>query len=163
MGRVKEAPNKQELQDAISKLTLEECKRHFGVGDWAIHKWMEMYDIKDRLRPRTPAPSKEELEAALKDHTHKEVCVIYGIKNGTLKRWLKELSLKNHLFESKSMYSLSAAAKLLGVSKMTLSIWFRKGLIQGAVKLNKTKVSIPYEEIIRLKSVMDKSELASKK
>lgn len=159
MGKIKEAPNRDELRDLISQFTIEECKEYYGVGDWAIHRWMEEHNITDRLRPRRPAPPREELDEALRRHTHKEVCHKYGIKYGTLRRWLKELKLNHHYYDSKTMLSLSAAARELGVSKMTLSLWFRKGLLPNAIKLNRTKAMVPQEDVQSLKAMIARGEL----
>lgn len=147
----KVVPPKGELQSFLSQSTNQEACSHYGVTDKTFARWLSIYDMNDRLRPRKKAPPKEELINFLKTHTHKEAQEQYGVKESTFTRWLKELDLEDRHFYHDTMKSLASAAKQLHVSRMALSLWFRQGLIPGAKKVNSTRVMIPECSIHYLK------------
>lgn len=91
---------------------------------------------------RRQPPTKAELVSAFKTMTNKQVADHFGVGYKTLVRWLKFHNLQQHVFTN-DMLSLSDAARLLNVSRMTLSNWYRKGEIPGAVKVNETRVMVP--------------------
>ena len=91
---------------------------------------------------RRPPPSKSELINALKDNTNREVADHYEVGYKTLVRWMKHYKMWDHIFTNE-MLSLSDAARCLHVSRMTLSNWYRKGEVPGAVKVNETRVLVP--------------------
>lgn len=90
---------------------------------------------------RTP-PEKKELVNCLKNMSNREVAEHYKVSYKTLVRWLKLYNLNEHLF-SNDMLSLADTARVLNVSRMTVSNWYRNGEIPGAVKLNETRVMVP--------------------
>ncbi len=91
---------------------------------------------------RRKAPTKTELVNAMKTMTNREAARHFNVGYKTLVRWLKLYKMHEHIF-SNDMLSLSDAARLLKVSRMTLSNWYRKGEIPGAVKVNETRVLVP--------------------
>lgn len=92
---------------------------------------------------RRPPPTKSELDNAFKTMTtNREVAEHFNVGYKTLVRWLKHHNLHQHVFTN-DMMSLADAARLLNVSRMTLSNWYRKGEIPGAVKVNETRVMVP--------------------
>lgn len=95
-------------------------------------------------------PTKSELVVAFKNKTNREVAEHFGVGYKTLVRWLKHYNLVQHIFTN-DMLSLAAAAKELKVSRMTLSNWYRKGEIPGAVKINETRVMVPRATVNMLK------------
>jgi DNA-binding transcriptional regulator YiaG len=91
---------------------------------------------------RRQPPTKSELVQAFKTMTNRQVADYFGVGYKTLVRWLKHYNLQQHVFTN-DMLSLSDAARRLNVSRMTLSNWYRKGEIPGAVKVNETRVMVP--------------------
>lgn len=91
---------------------------------------------------RRDIPSKTELIDAFKNKTNREVAEHFDVGYKTLVRWLRHYKLFDHIFTT-DMVSLSNAARVLKVSRMTLSNWYRKGEIPGAVKVNETRVMVP--------------------
>jgi hypothetical protein len=98
---------------------------------------------------RRQPPSKTDLVTAFKKMTNKQVADHFKVGYKTLIRWLKHYNLQQHVFTN-DMLSLSDAARELKVSRMTLSNWYRKGEIPGAVKVNETRVMVPRATISML-------------
>lgn len=155
MGLLRKAPPLEELLDFLDNHTNQKASEHYNVSDKTFTRWLRSYNILHKLRDRKDAPPKEELEKYLKTHTLKEAEEYYEVKTPTLQRWLDELGLGHLHFDQKSMISLARAAEELGLSRTVLSVWFRKGLIRGAVKVNATRVSIPRSEVEYLKALRE--------
>lgn len=75
-----------------------------------------------------------------------------GVSYKTFCAWMIHFGVEETKFDSKSMFSLADAARECGVSRATVSKWFREGRLPDAVKLNKTRVMIPEETINDLKA-----------
>lgn len=104
-----------------------------------------------------PPPSRKELIEALKTKTNREVAEHYGVGYKTLIKWIKNYKIQDHVF-TPDMVSLATAAKMLKVSRMTLSNWYREGKVPGAVKLNETRVMVPKATVNMLLLINKKKE-----
>lgn len=107
---------------------------------------------------RRKTPTKIELVGVMKLLTNREAARHFGVGYKTLVRWLKVHKMHEYIF-SNDMLSLAHAARLLKVSRMTLSNWYRKGEIPGAVKVNETRVLVP-RATIRMLLLLHKSDPA---
>ena len=105
---------------------------------------------------RRPVPTKLELKETLKTRTHKQAAFDYSVSYKTLVRWMKKYDLFIFVYTTE-MISLSDAARELKVSRMTLSNWYRKGSIVGAIKVNETRVMIPKTIMVNLASRLNKT------
>ena len=125
------------------KMPFADAAKEMGLGTKDFTAIYRNYGGKRRggISRRSP-PSKTELTAALKKMTNREVAVHFDVGYKTLVRWLKSYEMLEYIFTNE-MLSLSDAARLLNVSRMTLSNWYRKGEIPGAIKVNETRVLVP--------------------
>lgn len=102
-------------------------------------------------------PTRKELVAALKTKTNREVAEHYGVGYKTLIKWIRNYNIQDHVF-TQDMVSLAIAARMLNVSRMTLSNWYREGKVPGAVKLNETRVMVPKATVNMLLLIHKKKE-----
>ncbi len=114
---------------------------------------------KGSLGKKNPPPRKKIVEA-LKKMTNKEVAIHFKVGYKTLVRWLKHYNLLQHVMVNDLM-SLAEAARLINVSRMTLSNWYRKGEVPGAVKLNETRVMVP-KATVKMLVMLHNNEKCSK-
>jgi DNA invertase Pin-like site-specific DNA recombinase len=103
-------------------------------------------------------PGRRELVEALKAKTKREVAEHYEIGYKTLIKWIKNYKIRDQIF-TPDMMSLARAARMLKVSRMTLSNWYREGKVPGAVKINDTRVMVPKATVNMLLLINKKKEL----
>ncbi len=146
MRRSIQRPGRGRILALARKYTFAEAAARLGVHASTFARW---YHDARPDRPRRPGPrplappSREELCRVLRTHTNRATADHFGVSGKTLNRWLREYGIEGRRFAPGEMISLAGAARELNVSRMTLSNWFRDGLIPGARKLNGTRVMVP--------------------
>jgi len=154
-------PRKSVILKLASKYSFAEAADMLGVHERTFSKWYHdaLPGVEHRSGPRPiQAPDKEELLNILDTHTNQETANYYGVGYKTLARWLREYDIEDRLFDQDEMISLAEAARVVNVSRMAVSNWFRQGLIPGARKINGTRVMVPASSLQTLKTWRSQSE-----
>jgi transposase-like protein len=149
-------PPKDLILDLAGRYSFAKAAALLGVHERTFAKWYHkaLPGREHRSGPRPiPAPTKEELLAFLQTHTNQETADSFGVGYKTLARWLRQYNVVDRLFDQDEMISLADAARQVNVSRMTLSNWFRAGLIPGACKINGTRVMVPATSMAKIKLI----------
>jgi transposase len=160
--RTLQAPDKEQLERLAADYSFAEAAAMLGVHERTFSRWYnEAFpsvnpEHKSGPRPIQPPPKKHLLEV-LASCTNQQTAEHFGVGYKTLARWLKEYDIEDRLFDQDEMLCLADAAREIGVSRMTLSNWFRLGQLPDAKKINGTRVMVPKSTVRKLKAKYGKT------
>lgn len=140
-------PAKKELIVYLRNHSKEECKKHFGIGDWVLNRCLDAYGIK-KLLPTTDIkrPARKALREYMRVHTNEEASKHFGVCKNTVENWRASHKIAQRPVNT---VTFTEAAEILKVSKMTISVWNKKEMISGVI-VNGYRSFIPMEELKRL-------------
>lgn len=146
-GPHKKLPDKDVFTDYFRSHSLKECKEHFGLGEWALGRCLEEYGLKPML-PHSPIarPSRKTLREYFRTHSSREASEKFGVGPEILRKWRSKCKIAKRPLNT---VTFSEAAKMLGVTRATITNRYKKGLIAGVIS-NGHKNFMPKNEVDRL-------------
>lgn len=147
-------PPKETIEELRKNCSMLEAANRLNVSYDTFKKWFYHYFPDVERRPginNVPMPSKKELETLLQDNPNISIIAEkYQVCKETVRRWMKKLEIEQQRF-----YTLSDVARMLNVSRMCMSVKWRKGELPGAVKLENNRVVIPESTFLKLKEMYE--------
>jgi hypothetical protein len=153
-------PPKQSLKAVINRGGITEAKKVFNVGEWVIYRWLDELELDNPFARCTDRPSKDELKKKVAEFdTLVEVAAHYKCSPKAIYKWMQDYDLADNRPEG--MVSLSEASRELGVTKVAVFQWYKRGLIQDAVR-TRHYVYFPLEQLSLLKQAVKAGILGKK-
>ena len=138
-------PPKETVAQALSMgKSKAAAAKLLGVHIDTLDKWYELY-FGNTPSYQVRKPSKDELLNSYKNDGKGATMKKYGISAAVLSQWLDEFEIIHD--SSPNYIKLSEAARRMGLSKMTLSVRYRKGQLPGAVKIGPQTVMVPISTV----------------
>ena len=123
-----------------------------GVHIDTLDKWYELYF--GNMPPyEVRKPSKDELLTSYRNEGKGATMKKYGVSATVLGQWLDEYQIIHDA--SPGYVKLSEAARRMGVSKMALSVRYRKGQLPGAIKIGPQTVVVPISTVENVDGLYD--------
>jgi hypothetical protein len=129
----------------LAHRSITNAAKSLGVYYTTLEKWYTHY-FGNMPRCDLRKPSKDDLAKDIKEIGASRLAKKLGVSTKVLRRWADEYELilgGSSRLKPDGFYTLTEAAKLMGVTKMALSVRFRKGTLPGAFRVNKKTVLIP--------------------
>lgn len=147
-GPKKPLPNKDAFLAYFKEHTLEECKAHFELGDWALKRTLDAYGL-SFLKPYSEVkrPSRKVLREYLRTHSNRQAAECWDVSVGTIKKWKDICKIAKRPART---ITCTEAAKILGVSKMRISVFIRQKVLSSVAR-NGNKCFLSIDEVNRLK------------
>jgi len=129
----------------LTHRSITKAAESLGVYYTTLEKWY-VYYFGDMPRCDLRKPSKEELAKDIQEIGASRLAKKLGVSTKVLRRWADEYNLilgGSSKLKPHGYYTLTEAAEKMGLTKMALSVRFRKGTLPGAFRVNKKTVLIP--------------------
>lgn len=140
--------------------SITKAAESLGVYYTTLEKWYEHY-FGDMPRCDLRKPTKEALAQDIQEIGASRLAKKLGVSTKVLRRWADEYSLilgSSSKLKPDGFYTLTEAAEKMGVTKMALSVRFRKGTLPGAFRVNKKTVLIPANVVDNADNLYDRHE-----
>lgn len=144
----------------LENRSITKAAASLGVYYTTLEKWYVHY-FGDQPRCDLRKPSKEDFARDIREFGASKLAKKLGVSTKVLRRWADEYELilgGSSKLKPDGYYTLTEAAALMGVTKMALSVRFRKGTLPGAFRVNKKTVLIPSAVVDNAEKLYERHE-----
>lgn len=160
-GPKKPIPPKEVVVSAmLTHRSITKAAQSLGVYYTTLEKWYVHY-FGDMPRCDLRKPTKEQLANDIREIGASRLAKKLGVSTKVLRRWADEYGLilgGSSKLKPDGYYTLTEAAERMGVTKMALSVRFRKGTLPGAFRVNKKTVLIPSNVVDNAEKLYNRHE-----